>query len=339
MERPEKLEMLRKLSERELTKKFLIPLFESKGMGCKNVRYTHKRLEFGRDVIYCKDNEYRNKVYTGVQVKKTRIRTGDVADILKQTMEAFGKRFRDSSDGKEKDLDRFVVLTSCEFVEDAKESFWACLKGAGLERLVTCIEGNRIADLIDEHCPSLFCVGPESSEDYVSVLEKFGDMLGSSVEREEFKEFLLVNSWLVGVGQTYADAVGWDGTKSYPEVDLSLETFEHDYDVMVLRSHRDPIIAGSEEEWTLSEECNAGICQLYRYFEWYGETVDREHYKPGRDVYKPNAFLVIGQSIGSSMCHKVKVVNKHFQRVCILTYNDVYSRAKRWMEYKTRETR
>ena len=41
MDRREKMEMLQKLSEKELTKTFLIPLYESEGMGCKNVEYTH----------------------------------------------------------------------------------------------------------------------------------------------------------------------------------------------------------------------------------------------------------------------------------------------------------
>lgn len=37
MDRKEKLRMLRKLSEADLSKKFLIPLFESDGMGCSFV--------------------------------------------------------------------------------------------------------------------------------------------------------------------------------------------------------------------------------------------------------------------------------------------------------------
>jgi negative regulator of sigma E activity len=42
MNRKDKLNMLQKLNEKTLTKNFLIPLYESKGMGCKSVRYTHK---------------------------------------------------------------------------------------------------------------------------------------------------------------------------------------------------------------------------------------------------------------------------------------------------------
>ena len=62
MNRKEKLEMLRKLSEADLTKNFLIPLFESDTMGCKNVRYTHRRLEFGKNIIYYGDDECGSSV-------------------------------------------------------------------------------------------------------------------------------------------------------------------------------------------------------------------------------------------------------------------------------------
>ena len=44
MNKSEKLKLLQKLSEKDLTMKFLIPLYESNGMGCKNVRYTHRKL-------------------------------------------------------------------------------------------------------------------------------------------------------------------------------------------------------------------------------------------------------------------------------------------------------
>jgi hypothetical protein len=59
--------MLQSLSEKDLTKRFLIPLYESEGMGCHNVRYTHKRLEFGKDIIYYKDDEYGRRIFTAVR--------------------------------------------------------------------------------------------------------------------------------------------------------------------------------------------------------------------------------------------------------------------------------
>jgi HEAT repeat protein/energy-coupling factor transporter ATP-binding protein EcfA2 len=154
MNRKEKLEMLRKLSEKELTQNFLIPLYESEGMECKNVRYTHRKLEFGKDIIYYKDDEHGNRIYTGVQVKRTKIATRDVDTISRQIFEAFGETFTDMSDGKKKDLDRFVVLTSNKFLEEAKDSLWALLRGAKLDKLVTAVDGNQLVALLKKHLPS-----------------------------------------------------------------------------------------------------------------------------------------------------------------------------------------
>ncbi|MCJ7813720.1 NACHT domain-containing protein, partial [bacterium] len=156
MKKKEKLEMLQKISEHDLTKNFLIPMFESKGMGCKNVEFTHKHLEFGKDVIYYKDDEYGRRIYTTVQVKKTKIATCDVAEVCRQIFEAFGEQFNDASDNKKKDIDKFVFLTSNEIIEDAKQSVSASLRGSNRDRDVTYIDGNQLIDLFDKHLPSAF---------------------------------------------------------------------------------------------------------------------------------------------------------------------------------------
>ena len=154
MNKEEKLRMLQKLSEKDLTERFLIPLYES--MDCKNVRYAHRKLEFGKDIIYYKDDEYGNRVYTGVQVKKTQIKTGDVANIFRQISEAFGEPFTDLSTGKKLDLDQFVVLTSNKILEEAKDSLWASLRGVRLDKLVKVIGGHQLITLLERHLPSAF---------------------------------------------------------------------------------------------------------------------------------------------------------------------------------------
>lgn len=93
MNRKEKLEVLKKLEETELTRRFLIPLYESEGMGCKNVQLTHKPQEYGRDIIYYKDDEYGSRIYTAVQVKTIKINSGCLGDISRQINEAFGQKF------------------------------------------------------------------------------------------------------------------------------------------------------------------------------------------------------------------------------------------------------
>jgi len=156
MNKNEKLKMLQSFDEKKLTTKFLIPLYESKGMACKNVQFTHKHLEFGKDLIYYKNDEYERRVYTAVQVKKTKIATSDVDGIFRQMSEAFGEKFNDSIDNKKKDIDKFVLVTSNEILEDAKQSLSASLRGSNRDRDVTYIDGHQLVTLLEKHLPSVF---------------------------------------------------------------------------------------------------------------------------------------------------------------------------------------
>ncbi|KYK36111.1 MAG: hypothetical protein AYK19_09530 [Theionarchaea archaeon DG-70-1] len=155
MDKNEKLEMLQQLDEKNLTKRFLIPL-HSEGIKGKNVQYTHGILEFGKDIIYYIEDRYGNPVYTGVQVKAKKITARTINTLFRQIYEAFGEPFRDLGDGKKKDLDKLILITSHEFTEGAKESLWRSLKGAKLERFVTCVNGNELVDLLDTYLPSAF---------------------------------------------------------------------------------------------------------------------------------------------------------------------------------------
>jgi hypothetical protein len=335
MNKEEKLKMLQSLSEKDLTKRFLIPLYES--MDCKNVRYTHRKLEFGKDIVYYKDDEYGNMVYTGVQVKKTQIKTCDVADIFRQISEAFGEPFTDLSNGKKLDLDRFVVLTSNEFSKNAKISLWASLRGASLERLVTCVDINGLIQLIDKNFPSAFRNAHQYSDNnYSAILTKFKEMLNNSdLKEEDFKQFFKRNPWLLGVGISYKDILPEQRAGSSFRVDFLLKTFEDYYDIMELKKHTDNIIIGGEKDWRISTKCENGISQLSRYIEYYERNVEQQHYEIGIDPYKPFGFIVIGRCDSRNIQRKLRAINSRYHRIKILTYDDLYDQAKRWIEFRT----
>jgi hypothetical protein len=100
MTKEEKLAYIQKFSEKELTKKILIPLFER--MGFRNVEYNHGILEFGKDIIYYEDNKFGRRIYCGVQVKRDEINTGLVNDLFNQVSAAFGEPFVDLSCNKKR---------------------------------------------------------------------------------------------------------------------------------------------------------------------------------------------------------------------------------------------
>ena len=200
MDRKAKLEILQRLDEETLTKEFLIPLF-SEGMGYKNVQYTHGILEFGRDIIYCAKDEYDNSVYTGVQVKATKVTTRSTDTIIRQINSAFGQPFVDPSDGKKKDIDRVVLITSHEFTEGAKESLWSSLKPSNLHRVFTLIDGNHLVDLLDKYLPSAFLEVKNvlffGYQDFFAeelngkgLLDHQITLYGRKDEKESFQEFL-----------------------------------------------------------------------------------------------------------------------------------------------------
>ncbi|NAS89941.1 hypothetical protein C4E24_09500, partial [ANME-1 cluster archaeon AG-394-G21] len=123
------------------------------------------------DIIYYKDDEYGNRIYTGVQVKRTKIATRNVDNIFRQISEAFGEPFTNLSDGKKKDLNQFVVLTSNEILEEAKDSLWASLRGASLDKLVKFIEGNQLVALLEKHLPSAFWQEYDNFNKYFNAMK------------------------------------------------------------------------------------------------------------------------------------------------------------------------
>ena len=143
MNRNEKLKILQKLNEMPLTKRFLIPLF-SEGMGCKDVQYTHGVLEFGIDILYYTEDEFGERIYTGVQVKAERITNRSVDTIFRQITEALGGSFTDLSTGEEINVKRIVLMTSHGFTDMASMSLRRSLKGAKIDNIVKCIDGNKL---------------------------------------------------------------------------------------------------------------------------------------------------------------------------------------------------
>lgn len=169
MNREEKLKKIRKMKEENLTKNCIIPLF--KEMGYENVRCTHKTgSEFGKDIICYKNNEFFRREYTAIQVKRTRIGTRDTDGILRQISEAFGKKFTDTGDNKEKSIDKFILLTSNDICEDAKQSLSASLRGISRARDVNYIDGEMLVSLLERYSPSFFCEN-KSEKDKAAKIE------------------------------------------------------------------------------------------------------------------------------------------------------------------------
>ncbi|MBI4650092.1 NACHT domain-containing protein, partial [Candidatus Desantisbacteria bacterium] len=170
MNTEQKLEMILKYSEKDFTKKFLIPLY--KEMGFENLKYNHGVLEYGKDVIYSKTDEYGNKKYVGVQVKKGAIDTEIADKIFNQIARGFGKPFTDLLDNnKEKQIDEIIVLTSGDIKENARENISASLNGS-IHKPVSFITGVKVVELLDKHMPSVFWEEYDNFKRYFNAMRK-----------------------------------------------------------------------------------------------------------------------------------------------------------------------
>jgi len=154
MERSEKLQIIQKISEKELTTRFLIPLFHK--MGFRNVKYNHGTLEYGKDVIYIEETKFRQLKFVGVQVKQGDINTNVAEKIFSQISKGLSP-FRDLSDNnKEKNIDEFKVITSGMIKENGRETLTNLLLGVTINKPLSFIEGNELVDLLDLYMPSVF---------------------------------------------------------------------------------------------------------------------------------------------------------------------------------------
>ena len=155
MDRNDKLKMLQELNEKSLRKRFLIPLF-SEGMKCKNVRETHGIFEHGIDILYYREDEFGERIYSGAQVKAEKITKSNIPEILCQINDALGGSFTDLCSGEKINVKRIVLMTSHEFTESANQSLRRALQGAKIDDVVICIDGNKLIDFLDQHLPSAF---------------------------------------------------------------------------------------------------------------------------------------------------------------------------------------
>lgn len=159
MDREDKLKKLQNLTEQRFTKEVVIPLFEK--MGFQDVTYYHGAMEYGKDVIFYETTSFGDKVYTGVQVKNTRIHTsakgsGYIQKILFQAQEAFNAPFIDKYDMTKKGIDRVIILTSGEITDYAVDLMVHNLGKYNLSKSIKFIDGCKLISLIDQYMPSYF---------------------------------------------------------------------------------------------------------------------------------------------------------------------------------------
>lgn len=155
MNREEKIRFLQSFSEKDLTQRILIPLFES--MGFKGVEYTHGSLERGKDIVYYEKNKFGKKVYTAVVIKKVNINKKRAREqIVPQIREAFKTPFQDISNNMQREIHHVLLVTSGEINEYAKDFIITNLENEFMGKFISCLQCSDIISLLEEHMPETF---------------------------------------------------------------------------------------------------------------------------------------------------------------------------------------
>lgn len=141
------MEKLNTMDEHKMAKEIFTPLLRKKGL--KGVRFTGGSDEEGIDIEYYeKSNADSIRLYAGIQFKKgnitysSRAKHGTVDDLKNQAEAAFQKDILDVNSGGVNHISRFIVATTGEINEKAREminkaknrgeqvniSYWDCGK-------------------------------------------------------------------------------------------------------------------------------------------------------------------------------------------------------------------
>jgi hypothetical protein len=144
------LEKLQSLSEADLRRKVLIPLFRT--MGFRDVTELHGSRELGKDIVMWKEDPFRSRINYAAVVKAQKVTTGtQSATVCRQVRESFGSSYTDPVSLAERDIQRVIVVNSKKFTGEARDSIRSELKSSGLEGTTDLVGGEKLFEMIREY--------------------------------------------------------------------------------------------------------------------------------------------------------------------------------------------
>ena len=167
----QELEFLRSLTERELCELALLPLLSAQGYS--EIRYTHGKLEGGKDIVFCSADPLAGKMLYCATVKRAPL-TGAVTgsrairEVLYQVKQALTQPYLNPFDAKEAFPERVYVITPHEITNEATESIKGELRD--LSNHVFFIDGPLLLSMIDRDLPDLLASLADSELRYLHQL-------------------------------------------------------------------------------------------------------------------------------------------------------------------------
>ncbi len=145
---------MQQMSEEDLRKKVLIPLF--KAMGYLDVMGHHGgSQEQGKDIVMWKPGDFRDRVNYAVVVKAAKISgkakgKSSAAEVRFQVDQALGLPFKDPVTTEDREVDRCIVVCPHEIPKEALTSLHATLKHEKLDKLTEFLHGDNLWEMVEE---------------------------------------------------------------------------------------------------------------------------------------------------------------------------------------------
>jgi hypothetical protein len=155
-------ETLPKLSEDELRRQVLVPLF--KAMAFRDVTVNHGVTELGKDIVMWKPDELMVRVNYAVVAKKGPITgkvgggTSSASATSEQIRQSFGAPFSDPVSGRSQAVGSCWVVASGAIKQQTRDAIMAALSPSITANNVRFIDGEQLADLVEKFLPHLTLV-------------------------------------------------------------------------------------------------------------------------------------------------------------------------------------
>lgn len=143
------ISIIESMKEDELIDKLILPLLRA--MGFTNVRKVghHGPGEFGRDILpFFKYDEFMQKMFYAVQVKKGNITARNINAIMDQAKTALSVSFIDPYDNKRKRIDKAIIIFSGKLTPDASRILEDNLE---IQTNIVFIDNNRLFELLRQN--------------------------------------------------------------------------------------------------------------------------------------------------------------------------------------------
>jgi hypothetical protein len=154
--RPKDLEFLQTLTERELCELVLLPLLSKQGYG--EIRYTHGKLENGKDIVFTSTDPWAGKLLHCATVKRTALTgavTGNrsIREIYYQVKQALTHPYLNPFDGAAVFPKSVYIITPFQISPESSESIKGELQALGNH--VFFIDGPTLVTTIRRDLPDL----------------------------------------------------------------------------------------------------------------------------------------------------------------------------------------